>query len=213
MIRSSSSQSVKLFLAESSSSSFSDPQVNGAELKEGAAQFPPHRRPPPEPPDPATAPGQENDETDRRRLQLDQLVGRTTSHPESPTIRPPLRSLSLNSPRESPHRSQIKFLAEFPPCQRPPIRIDSRLQCVPQGSLLPSTPPIPVQASPMLESEVTMPHANSEMVLCNRIQHAQSTQKSWCSINVITYSNTGSIWTAQRQISSSAAKDNTATDS
>lgn len=167
MIRSSSSQSVKLFLAESSSSSFSDPQVNGAELKEGAAQFPPHRRPPPEPPDPATAPGQENDETDRRRLQLDQLVGHTTSHPESPTIRPPLRSLSLNSPRESPHRSQIKFLAEFPPCQRPPIRIDSRLQCIPQGSLLPSTPPIPVQASPMLESEVTMPHANSEMVLCN----------------------------------------------
>ena len=165
MKRSSSSHPIKLFSAESPSSSFSDPRISGAELKEGAAQFPPRRRPPPEPPDPATPPGQENDETDRRRSQLYQLVGHTTSHPESPTIRPPLRSISLNLPRESSHQPQIKFLAEFPPCQRPPIRVDSRLQCIPQGSLLPSTPPIPVQASPT--SEVTMPHANSEMVLCN----------------------------------------------
>ena len=178
MKRSSSSHPIKLFSAESPSSSFSDPRVNGAELKEGAAQFPPRRRPPPEPPDPATPPGLENDETDCRRLQLYQLVGHTTSHPESPTIRPPLRSLSLNSPRESPHHPQIKFFAEYPSyrsisCTKvaTPIDskqlshwLDSRSQCTSQGSQLPPTC-TPVQALSTPVSEETKPHAKSEMVL------------------------------------------------
>ena len=165
---------VRSFSAESPSSSFSDSRVNGAELKEGAAQFPP-RRSPPEPPDPEPTNGQENDETDRKRLQQDQLMGHTTPYSVTPTTRPPLRSLSLNSQRESIHRSPTQFLAEFPPFQvatqinhkQSPLRLDPRLQCISQGSRLPSTPPMPVPALPLSVSEVTTMHTNSEMVLHN----------------------------------------------
>lgn len=174
MSRLSSSSFVRSFSTESPSSSFSDSRVNGAELKEGAAQ-PPPGRPPPEPPDPAPVPGQENDETDRR------LQGCTTPQPATSTIRPPLRSLSLNSPRENIHRSPIEFLAEYPPYQsisctkvptpisskHPPSRLDSRSQRTSQGTLLPSTLPISVQELSISVPEVTKPHANSEMVLCN----------------------------------------------
>ena len=176
MSKSSSSDSIIPVSVESSSSSLSESYINGAELKEGAAQFPPHRRLPPEPPDPATPPGQENDETDHRRLQQDQLVGRTISHPESPTIRPPLRSISLNLPRESFQQSPIKFFAEYPSyrsiscievdSKQPPHWLDSRSQCTSQGSQLPSIC-TPVQALSTPVSEETKPHANSEMVLCN----------------------------------------------
>jgi hypothetical protein len=77
------------------------------------------------------APRQENDETDRRRLQL---MGCTTPHPVLPTTLPPQRSMSLDIPSEKPHRQYNKIFA--------------------------------VQASSPV-SEVTKPHANSEMVLCN----------------------------------------------
>ena len=163
-----------LFSVESPSSSFSKSYINGAELKGGAAQFPPRRQPPPGPP--ATPPGQENDETDHRRLQLYQLVGHTTSHPESPRIWPPLRSISLNLPRESSHRSTINFFAEYPSCQSISCIeldskqlshwLDSRSQCTSHGSQLPSTC-TPVQALSTPVSEVTKPYANSEIVLCN----------------------------------------------
>ena len=180
MSRSSSLPFVRSFSAESPSSSFSDSRVNGAELKEGAAQ-PPLGRPPPEPPDPEMTLGQENNETDHQRLQRHELMGRTTPHPVTPMIRPPLRSLSLNSPRERIHQLPIKFLAEFPPYQsisctkvvttinskQPPLRLDSRSQRTSRDSLLPSTPPTSVQAFSIPVSEVTKTHANNEMVLCN----------------------------------------------
>ena len=175
------------FSAESPSSSFSDSCVNGAELppelKEGAAQ-PPLGRSPPEPPDPETTPGQENnDETDDKRLQQDELKGRTTPHPETPPARSPLRSISCDSPRESVHQPSIKFLAEFPLHQRisctkvatlinskkPGSRLDYRPKSISQGSQLPSTPPIFEQALSTAVSEETKPHTctNCEMVLCN----------------------------------------------
>ena len=164
---------VKSFSTESPSSSVSDSRVNGAELKEEAAQFPPHR-PPPEPPDPEPTNGQENDEIDHKRLQQDQLMGRRTPQPATPTIRPPLRSLSLNSQRESTHQSPIQFspshsiscskVATPINSKQPPLTLDSRSQCIAQGSQLPSTPPISLQAP---VAEVTKPHVNSEMVLCN----------------------------------------------
>ena len=169
MSRSSSLPFIRSFSAESPSSSFSDSRVNGAELKEGAAQ-PLLGRPPPEPPDPEMIPGQENNETDQRRLRQHELMGRTAPHPATPTVRQPLRSLSLNSPRESIHQSRsISCTKVATPInsKQPPLRLDSRSQRTSQGSLLPSTPPISVQAFSTSVSEVTKTHAHNEMVLCN----------------------------------------------
>ena len=169
MSRLSSLLFIRSFSTESPSNTFSDPCDKGAELKEGAAQSP-LGRPPPKPPNPATTYGQENNETDHRQEQL--LPGCTIPHPEESPIRslqPPLRSLSLNLPRENIHQlpivskeNHVKFHRTQNDSKQPPLRLDSRLPCKSEGRISPSTlstsvPPIPTQVS-----EETEAHAKSE---------------------------------------------------